>query len=196
MKQFFVDVETTGLSYYQDSIIEVSYILCIDYQEMERRQIFVQPRPGVKMNSMAQKAHGVSYEEAMERGVPEKVAYDQLRQALSRYCDKFNPADKYFFMAYNSPFDNQFLRAMWKEMGDRFFGSYFWAPDICIMRHALAYMMERRGRMTNFQQLTVAQELGIELDKDRLHEAMYDIEASQKIWNIVRPRTVVEEQCV
>ena len=40
--------------------------------------------------------------------------------------------------------------------------------------------------MENFKLMTVAKELGINVDESKLHNAEYDIYLTEKIWQIVK----------
>lgn len=49
-----------------------------------------------------------------------------------------------------------------------------------------AYVLrERRPHMPNFKLMTVARELGIEVDESRLHDAEYDIELTKAMYKAV-----------
>ncbi len=47
---------------------------------------------------------------------------------------------------------------------------------------ATPYLASKRAEMENFKQGTVAKFMGIEVDDNRLHDAMYDIEICMKIY--------------
>ena len=48
--------------------------------------------------------------------------------------------------------------------------------------------------MDNFQQATVAKQLGIEIDEDRLHEAEYDLELMMDIYDKVKSKPFIFPQ--
>ena len=185
-KKIFIDVETTGLSSWKNSIVELSGIIEIDEERREDFQIFIKPNKEEKLDQKVLSILGQTPTQLVERGMDEKIAFINFKKILEKYVDKYKKEDKFFFYAYNSPFDNEFVRRLFKKQGDNFFGSYFWSPDICIMRLAHDHLLDRRGSMLNFKQVETAKALGIEVEEDRLHEAMYDIELSILIYKAIR----------
>lgn len=77
------------------------------------------------------------------------------------------------------------LRAMFDRQGNRFFGSYFWSNCLDAMLLATPALIDKRPAMPNFKQSTVAEYLGIKIDENRLHNANYDIELVQAIYDKV-----------
>ena len=51
---------------------------------------------------------------------------------------------------------------------------------------ASAYLMDRRAEMENFKLSTVAKFLGVSVADDALHNAMYDIELTRSVYEIVK----------
>jgi DNA polymerase-3 subunit epsilon len=71
------------------------------------------------------------------------------------------------------------------QNGDNYFGSWFWSNTLDVMVLATAFLATRRPDMENFKLSTVAKTLGIEVKDDSLHNAMYDIDLTKAIFNIV-----------
>lgn len=106
---------------------------------------------------------------------------------LDKYVDKYNKKDKFFLVGYNNAaFDNQFLRGFFLQNGDNYFGSYFWSNSIDVMVLASAYIADRRADMENFKLSTVAKFLGVSVSDDSLHNALYDIELTRAVYEIVK----------
>ena len=100
--------------------------------------------------------------------------------------DKYNSKDKFFLVGYNNAaFDNQFLRGFFLQNNDKFFGSWFWANSMDVMVLATVYLANKRTEMENFKLSTVAATLGVQVDGDSLHNAMYDIELTKAVFDIV-----------
>ena len=100
--------------------------------------------------------------------------------------DKFNKKDKFFLVGYNNAaFDNQFLRGFFLQNADKYFGSWFWANTLDVMVLATDYLMDIRPDMENFKLSTVAETLGVQVDGDSLHNALYDIELTKAVFDIV-----------
>lgn len=105
---------------------------------------------------------------------------------LAKYVDKFNKNDKFFLVGYNNAsFDNQFFRAWFIQNGDKYFGSWFWSNSFDVMVLASPFLATQRSSMTNFKQGTVAKTLGIHVDDESLHDALYDIEICKAIYDKV-----------
>lgn len=83
-------------------------------------------------------------------------------------------------------FDNQFLRGFFLQNGDNYFGSWFWSNSIDVMVLASAYLADRRAEMENFKLSTVAKFLGVSVSDDSLHNALYDIELTRAVYDIVK----------
>ena len=184
MKKFFVDVETTGLDFKVDSIIELSAIIEIDSIVKEKVQLFIKPATGIVMSEGASKINGITTEEASKRGESQFAAMNTLTAKLKKYINVYTGKDKFNLYAYNSPFDTHFLRQYWQDLGVDYFSRYFWVPSICIMRMAMEHLtiLDERKNMKNFQLATVAEKLGISVDKDSLHTGMCDVTLAREIY--------------
>ena len=77
------------------------------------------------------------------------------------------------------------MRGFFLQNGDKFFGSWFWANTLDVMVLATNFLLDIRPDMENFKLSTVAKTLGIEVKDDSLHNAMYDIELTKAIFDIV-----------
>jgi DNA polymerase III epsilon subunit-like protein len=108
---------------------------------------------------------------------------------LGKYVNKFDKKDKFFLVGYNNKgFDNDFMRNFFKQQGDNYFGSWFWAGAIDVMVLAADYLQEDMPNMVDFKLRTVAQHLGIKLDESKLHDALYDIDITKMVYEIVTTR--------
>jgi DNA polymerase III epsilon subunit-like protein len=108
---------------------------------------------------------------------------------LKRYVDRDNFGEKIHVVAYNSPFDSQFLREWFTKCGSKYYGWYFYAPDLCVMRIAGMALMRERHLLKNFQLGTVASYLfpGEDLSKG-LHNALVDIRLTQRVLREIHRR--------
>lgn len=68
------------------------------------------------------------------------------------------------------------------QNGDNYFGSWFWSDAIDVMVLAAQALMEQRPMMKDFKLRTVAEQLGIVIEEERLHDAMYDIYLTHEIY--------------
>lgn len=190
MKLLFFDLETTGTNPGKHGIHQISGKIVIDGVEKESFDFRVQPNPKAIIEEEALNVAGVTREQVLAYP-PMREVYDQFVAMLSKYVDKFNKKDKFFLVGYNNAaFDNQFLRGFFLQNGDTYFGSWFWSNSIDVMVLASAYLATRRPEMENFKLSTVAKTLGVNVDSDSLHNAMYDIELTKAVFDIVTGRAV------
>lgn len=187
MKIVFFDLETTGVLVNKHGIHQLSGEIVIDGETKERFDFRVQPNPKAEITKEALDVAGVTKEQIM--AYPQmSVVYGQFIALLGKYVDKYNKTDKFFLAGYNNAsFDNQFLRAWFLQNGDKYFGSWFWSNSIDVMVLATPHLAAQRAQMENFKQSTVATALGIQVDDNKLHDALYDIQLCRAIYDIVLP---------
>ena len=185
MKLFFYDLETTGLDSKIHGIHQISGKIVIDGETKETFDFKVAPNPYAVIDEEALKVAGVTKDEVLAYE-PMVNVYRKITKMLGRYVKKYDKKDKFFLVGYNNAhFDNEFFREFFRQNGDKFFGSYFWSNSFDVMVLATPLLAEKRAEMPNFKLSTVAEALGIEVDADALHDAMYDIELTHKIFDIV-----------
>lgn len=191
LKVLYFDIETTGVMYWKNGIHQISGCVEIDGDVKEEFNFHVQPNPAAIIEQSALDAGGVTLEQI--KGYPEMgEVYRQFVDMLSRYCDKFNKADKFFLVGYNNAsFDNQFLRAWFVQSGDQYFGSWFWSNTMDVMVLAAEHLKHNRAKMIDFKLKTVASEMGIQIDESKLHDASYDIMLTRSIYKLITEREVV-----
>lgn len=185
MKLVFFDLETTGTNPGKHGIHQISGQIVIDGVVKESFDFHVQPNLKALIEEEALKVGGVTREQILAYP-PMQQVYQEFVAMLGKYVDKFNKKDKFFLVGYNNAaFDNQFLRGFFLQNGDVYFGSWFWSNSIDVMVLASAYLATRRPEMENFKLSTVAKTLGIVVNDDSLHDAMYDIELTKAVFDIV-----------
>ncbi len=185
MKLVFFDLETTGTNPGKHGIHQISGQIVIDGVVKESFDFHVQPNPKALIEEEALKVGGVTREQILAYP-PMQQVYQEFVAMLGKYVDKFNKKDKFFLVGYNNAaFDNQFLRGFFLQNGDVYFGSWFWSNSIDVMVLASAYLATRRPEMENFKLSTVAKTLGIVVNDDSLHDAIYDIELTKAVFDIV-----------
>lgn len=185
MKLFFFDLETTGTLVNRHSIHQMSGMIVIDGEIKEKFNLHVQPNPAAQIDPEALKVGGVT-EEQIKAYPPMGEIYQQVTGMLGKYVDKFNRKDKFYLVGFNNAsFDNQFFRAWFIQNGDKYFGSWFWANCLDVYVLSTPHLMNVRSEMKDFKQGTVAKALGIPVDDEKLHDALYDIEICKAIYDIV-----------
>lgn len=188
MKLFYYDLETTGVNHWQHSIHQIAGIIEIDGVEQERFEINLQPNPKARIEDEALEVANKTKEEVLNNPYTFNEAYQKLTSILTQYVDKYNKKDKFFTVGYNnSSFDDKFLKAFFIQNNDKYYGSLFWSHAIDVMVLASAHFVDIRPEMVNFQLRTVAAQCGIEIEEEKLHDAVYDIELTREILRIVKP---------
>ncbi len=182
-KKLFTDIETTGLDPVMNGIHQIAGIIVVDDKEVERFNFKVKPFEQDLVETEALKVSDVTYDEITTYEEPE-IIHEKLLKIIGKYCNKFNKKDKFHFIAYNSPFDNSHWRQWFKKCDDKYFGSFFFTPDICVMRQTALYLQNERHKLMNFKLATVAEYLRIIKDEDdtQWHDAMADIDITKKIY--------------
>lgn len=179
-KQFFVDVETTGTDHKTNGIWQIAARVVINGECVETFKREMQPFPKQMVHAKALEVGGITMEQL--RGFEEPtVVYADFVKMMKKYVDKFNKKDKFHFFAYNAQFDSDFMRQWLANNGDKYYGSYFWTPYICVMQLAGFVLAERRAELENFKLETVLNHFGIPLEN--AHDGMCDIVATEQLFN-------------
>ncbi len=181
MKLLFVDVETTGISAYKNGIVQLSGIIDIDGEIIEDFNFKVAPFKTDIINPKAMEVNGLDMHEVKTFDDPVEV-HTKFCNILSSYVNKYDKQDKLSFIAYNSSFDEDHIRSWFKKNKDSFFGSYFWWPSICVAKMAAQKYLPTRSSFPDFKLMTVAKNVGIEVDVTKVHDAKYDIEMTRDLY--------------
>lgn len=183
IKKVFIDLETTGLNPKLNGIIEIGMIFEAG-SFIDELSLKMSPFPADEISNEALKVNKVSREDIFKQMNP-KEAYKRITNKLSKYVDKYNKKDKLFFIGYNANFDADFLRTFFEKNGDNYFGSFFFYPIIDVAVLAGQHLKEKRYLMPNFKLMTVASEVGIHIEESKAHGAMYDIQVTKKLYDLV-----------
>lgn len=188
MKALFFDLETTGTYPGKHGIHQMSGMIVIDGEIKEKFDFKVRPNPQAEILDEALEVAGVTRDQILAYPPMGEVYHQFVDGILAKYVDRYNKTDKFFLVGYNNAsFDNQFLRGFFLQNGDKYFGSWFWANCMDVMVLATPYLAAKRAEMKDFKQGTVAKALGIPVEDEKLHDALYDIEICKAIFDIVTP---------
>lgn len=129
LKLFYFDVETTGLSSFKHSIIQIAAAVEIDGKLQDKKIWECQPIPGSTIDPEALKVTGTTLDDLRGRPTAEETLIqfkrwlenwvDPYKKDKDRWLDKFTP------IAYNGRFDVGFLERFFKRQGDDYFGAWF-----------------------------------------------------------------------
>lgn len=175
-------METTGVKHYKHGIHQISGCIDIDGVVKEKFNYFVRPHPKALIDPEALAIGGVTEAQVMTYPTMDTV-YFLIITMLSKYVNKYDKKDKMFTCGYNNAgFDDMFLRAFFKQNGDEYFGSWFWADVLDCRVLAAKYLMKLRHKMDNFKLSTVCKYVGIPVDESKLHDADYDIFLTRELY--------------
>ena len=141
MKVFWFDCETSGLDPLRHGIISLSYAVEIDGQEVASGEL----RSSCEGKEIEDSALAVNHftREQIAEFPPPRELYFTLLDIFSDFVEKYDHHDKFMAGGYNvRGFDMRFLRQLWADQGDSYFGSWFHfaALDPSSLLAALAYM--------------------------------------------------------
>lgn len=189
MKLIYIDVETTGLDAANNSIVQLAGIIEIDGVVKEEFDIRITPLEHHSLVDENVLAYiGINKEQIYESGdyIPHTEGYKKFKHILEKYVNPMDRSDKFYFVGYNChSFDTQFIRSLFGRNDDPYFGSYFWNPSIDVMLLAAFAAMGQRFNLPNFKLMTVAMSLGIDVDEDQAHDALYDVRITRALYKLI-----------
>lgn len=181
-KILFCDLETTGTYYWKNGIHQISGVIDIDGKVMEKFNFHVRPHENAIIEDEALKASNVTKEQIMEYPLMEEV-YPQLVAILAKYVNKFDKTDKFFLSGYNvAAFDCNFLRGFFVQNEDKYFGSWYWPNTLDVYVLATQRLLNERTELIDFKLKTVCEFMGIQINPERLHDAIYDVVITRKLY--------------
>lgn len=190
MKILFFDLETTGLGYDKAGIVELAAILMeMDDQNnlktLDKIDLHICPRPNKFIDQESLKINGLT-EEIINSYQDDASAFEQFVNFLNKHINQFDKMDKMLLAGYNNNhFDNDFLRYWFKDNNNNFFGSYFWSGSIDLFADVSRYYLHYRPAFKNFKLGTVAKTMGINVNTDSLHNGLYDIILTIKMFKFL-----------
>jgi len=191
LKHIFIDTETTGTDPKKHGVIEVAGLVEVNDKAVEEFSFKMRPFPDDVIDREAMKIHGVTEEEVRQWLPPVKV-HEGLIEILTRYVDRYEKTDKFHWVGYNAYFDVDMMREWFKKNNDKYFGAWFFHPPIDVMILAAYALRMERQRIPNFTQVTVAEHLGITIDKEKVHRALYDAKVAKAIFRQAERRIADE----
>lgn len=185
MKYLFYDLETTGVKHWKHGIHQIAGIVVIGGEVKESFDIKMQPYEKVEITDEALAFAGITREDLagyqdMANG---KADFTSM---LNKYVDRFNKKDKFHLVGFNNrAFDDKFLRAFFEYNGDNYFGSWFWPDSLDVLVLASFALREERTELPDFKLESVAKHLGIDFDPEAAHDALYDVQITKQIFEIL-----------
>lgn len=185
MKLLYCDTETGGLNPVKNPLLQLAGIIEIDGVEKEVFNYMIQPGDMDIIDEKALEVNDLTMEQIMGFDPPARI-HAEFKMLMKQYVNPYDKRDKFHFIGYNSnSFDMPFIREFFKKQDDKFFGSWFFYPGIDVMLLTAHRLMGQRHLMENFKLHTVAKKMGISVEDTKLHEALYDVELTKKLYNLV-----------
>lgn len=178
MKLFFADTETTGLDPNIHEVFQFSFIIEVDGKVAEEADIKMRPARPEAASPEALKVTNKTLKELA--GYPDRrAAYAKLVEILARHVDRYDKADKFLWVGQNPGFDIPFARAFFREMGDKFFGSWFDNRPADLISLAVALKCRGLIQPENFKLGTLCDVFGVPL---KAHDALEDVRATRAVF--------------
>jgi DNA polymerase-3 subunit epsilon len=183
MKAMYFDIETSGTDDKKHGILQLAGLIEIDETFVEGFNFFMKPFPNKEINDKALEANGITRDRinSNEFEQPTRV-YESFIQILDKYIDRYDKGDKFTLIGYNARFDDAFLRNWFEDNFNKYYGAYFHWPAIDVSNMAAVKYRDWRHKFKNFQLMTVANKLNINIDITKAHDAMYDTKVTRAIF--------------
>ena len=181
-KILFFDLETTGTNHYENGVHQISGIIDIDGEVKDTFDIKLQPFPNAVIVDKALIVGHIN-RDILATYQSFNSGYNELVGIIGKYVDKYNKKDKMYLAGYNNAaFDNSFLRAIFEKNFNKYFGAYFFPNPLDVYVLATPKIMDVQPEMENVQLATVCQQMGIEIDESKLHDALYDVTLTRELY--------------
>lgn len=191
MKLLYIDTETTGVNFKEDSLFQISCIYVDTENSLDAPEEYdfkLAPYKNKELSLMAKEKTGMTDEE-INSYPPQDLVFQEFKEKICAKVNSFDRKDKIFLLGYNVSFDDSFLREWFSFNGDKYYGSYFWNPCLDAMPLAGLRLMAARPFMPNFQLSTVYKVLTGK-DLEGAHDAMADVRATREIFDILFSQSI------
>lgn len=109
IKDIFIDVETTGLDPVEHGIIQIAAMIEIKGEIVKTLDLNCSIFQDDAVSEKALAVNKITFNQIKEYPDPVEV-HKILTDTMGKYVDPYDPKDKFHFIAYNAPFDMEFLR--------------------------------------------------------------------------------------
>lgn len=183
MKLLFLDTETTGLNPQTAAIHQLAGMVVINGTIKESFNYRIRPHEGAEIKEAALEVSGVN-SQMLSLYTSSGTQLAHFTALLSRYVNQYDKTDKFYPVGFNSrAFDEPFLRNWFLVNGNNYYGSFFWQIGFDVMVLAAHHLRHGLPAMPNFRLPTVAAEMGVPVQANRLHDALYDVELTKAIYD-------------
>jgi len=178
MKLFFADTETTGLDPKIQEVFQFSFIIEVDGKVVEEADLKMKPQRPEAASPEALKVTNKTLKE-LASYPPRGETYKKMIEILSRHVDRYDKEDKFLWVGQNPGFDLPFMRAFFRECGDKYFGSWFDNRPADLI--SLGVALKARGIIdpVNFKLGTLCELFQVPL---KAHDALEDVRATRTVF--------------
>ena len=183
-KLVFIDIETTGLNENENEIVEFSAIITNDdaSEVLDKINLTIKPELIDNIDPKALKVCHKSVDDLLANEYTMREAHKIICEKLEEHVDRRDRTDKLQFIAYNSEFDEKFVRELFTKCEDKYFNALFWNPSICMMKEIAFMLRNDRNKIDSFKLESICYLLDIEFNKDKAHNSLYDIERTLEVF--------------
>lgn len=186
-KELFIDIETSGTNAEQDAIIQIAGIIRIDGVEQERFSWYMYPSPGDRVSQEALDINNLTLEYLQEHGISQQQGYERFVSILESYIQKFDKSDKFFLKGWKVYFDMEFLSWWFIKNGDNYFFSWAHTLPWDVATYFITLFEDNFHLLPpKMNQSVAADFLQLPYNKDKLHDAVEDIDLSMRIYDKVK----------
>lgn len=177
-KILWVDTETTGLMPWIHDIHQLSGMIEIDGNVVEEFDFRLQPLNIDAVQQGALDVSGVDFDTICCYPHPSRV-FGDFTSMLSKYVKRTDKNDKFIFAGHNAPFDYEFVRHLFKKLGQTGFNQYLHYK--VLDTYGLAFMINYKFPFAceNLKLETLSSYFNI---PHTPHEAMSDIRATRELF--------------
>jgi hypothetical protein len=195
VKMLFIDTLVTGMQPSRCGIYALGGIICEDTPDRTvekcRFEMRINPKDGLKINDGKLWISGTRLSD-LSTFQKEGDARAWLTAILDKHVNMRNPADKMYLAGYNvSGLDIPFLREWFRrtadEQGRDHFYDYFSKQPMDVMILARYAMLRSERTLMDFQQETVAQNLGVDRRWGEVYSCLDSARESLDIWRKLKP---------
>lgn len=186
IKYLVIDTETGGLDAERNPIIQVAAQIYHDDVLISGFNEKMRPEEWHYCDPVALEVNRTTVEE-LKTYQSQKEGYDKFIKWLDAHINKYDSSDKFYQVGYNiHHFDAQFLRKWFLVQNNQYYGSYFYNPPIDAMLVAMFACVGQRQNLDNFKLVTVCKSLGIKVEDEKLHDAMYDVQITAELFFLLK----------
>lgn len=183
MKILYLDTETTGITA-NSAVVQFAGIIEIDGEVKEEFNIRCKLHKDADISEKALEVTGMtldiinSYQEPIQ-------AFKEIESIFEKYCNRFDPNDKFILVGQNIKFDFQKLYEFYVRLGNKYLGSWINFKllfDTLAVIQALQ-LVDKLPILENNKLITWCNYFGIELEN--AHDALADIKATRELAKIL-----------